>query len=187
MYDSTTKRSFSTLKIYGAPEKRNEVKTMLGSAMPAQSRSSTTAPSTSLSVRPYEAATSYTSYAAPGFSGHDSRTSGYGTHIPPTLAAEAFKKQQEDFARATELRQMLSNLEKVNDDNRRTSLLDTLCSTEDILNLPEHPNPPGIASGELRVDLLKHQVCGRPFVQGVCRYSILPPPALTEASVAVGN
>ena len=115
-------------------------------------------------MRPYETATSYTSYAAPGVSGYDSRTSGYGTHIPSSLAAEAFKKQQEEFTRAAELRQMLSSLEKVNDDNRRTSLLDTLCSTEDILNLPEHPNPPGIASGELRVDLLRHQVCGRPVV-----------------------
>jgi hypothetical protein len=55
---------------------------------------------------------------------------------------------------------MLANLEKVDDEGRRGSLLDTLCSTEDILDLPEHPNPPGIASGELRVDLLRHQVCG---------------------------
>ncbi len=55
---------------------------------------------------------------------------------------------------------MLSSLEKVDDEGRRSSLLDTLCSTEDVLGLPEHPNPPGIASGELRVDLLKHQVCG---------------------------
>ncbi len=55
---------------------------------------------------------------------------------------------------------MLSNLEKVDDEGRRSSLLDTLCSTEDVLDLPEHPSPPGIASGELRVDLLRHQVCG---------------------------
>jgi SWI/SNF-related matrix-associated actin-dependent regulator of chromatin subfamily A3 len=80
--------------------------------------------------------------------------------MPSTLTPEAFKKQQEEFARAAELRQMLSNLEKVDDEGRRTSLLDTLCSTEDVFNLPEHPNPPGIASGELRVDLLRHQVRG---------------------------
>ena len=71
------------------------------------------------------------------------------------------KQQQQEFARAAELRQMLANLERVDDEGRRGSLLDTLCSTEDILELPEHPSPPGIASGELRVDLLKHQVCGR--------------------------
>jgi len=79
--------------------------------------------------------------------------------IPPTQSAEALRKQQEAFARAAELRQMLSSLEKVDDEGRRSSLLDTMCSTEDILGLPEHPNPPGIASGELRVDLLRHQVC----------------------------
>jgi hypothetical protein len=55
---------------------------------------------------------------------------------------------------------MLANLERVDDEGRRSSLLDTLCSTEDVLELPEHPSPPGIASGELRVDLLRHQVCG---------------------------
>jgi hypothetical protein len=55
---------------------------------------------------------------------------------------------------------MLSNLEKVDDESRRTSLLDTLCSTEDVLNMPLHQKPPGIASGELKVDLLKHQASG---------------------------
>ncbi len=81
---------------------------------------------------------------------------------------------------------MLSSLEKVDDEGRRSSLLDTLCSTEDVLGLPEHPNPPGIASGELRVDLLKHQVCG---------YSLLVQEsagaqssfAYTEASPAMGD
>ncbi|KNZ72866.1 Putative SWI/SNF-related matrix-associated actin-dependent regulator of chromatin subfamily A member 3-like 1, partial [Termitomyces sp. J132] len=52
---------------------------------------------------------------------------------------------------------MLSNLEKVDDDGRRSSLLDTLCSNEDILSLPLHPDPPGIKNGSLQVDLLKHQ------------------------------
>jgi SWI/SNF-related matrix-associated actin-dependent regulator of chromatin subfamily A3 len=37
-------------------------------------------------------------------------------------------------------------------------ILSKLCSTEDILNLPLHPNPPGIETGELVVNLLKHQV-----------------------------
>lgn len=80
--------------------------------------------------------------------------------MPPSAQAlEALKKQEEELARAAELRQMLANLDKVDDEGRRSSLLDTLCSTEDILNLPEHPNPPSIASGELRVNLLRHQVC----------------------------
>jgi hypothetical protein len=53
---------------------------------------------------------------------------------------------------------MLGNLEKVDDEGRRASLLDALCSVDDILKLPVHPNPPGVASGELVVNLLKHQV-----------------------------
>jgi len=72
--------------------------------------------------------------------------------------AEAIRKQQEAIQKAAELRQMLNTLEKVDDEGRRSSLLDTLCSTEDILSLPTHTGSPGIASGELTVDLLKHQV-----------------------------
>lgn len=71
---------------------------------------------------------------------------------------EAIRQQQEALAKAAELRQILNSLEKVDDEGRRSSLLDTLCSTEDVLKLPVHPSPPGIASGELTVDLLKHQV-----------------------------
>jgi SWI/SNF-related matrix-associated actin-dependent regulator of chromatin subfamily A3 len=71
---------------------------------------------------------------------------------------EAARKQQENLQKAAELKQMLNNLEKVDDEGRRTSLLDTLCSKEDILNLPLHPNPPGVKNGDLMVDLLKHQV-----------------------------
>ncbi|KAI0779816.1 SNF2 family N-terminal domain-containing protein [Fomes fomentarius] len=101
------------------------------------------------------------------------------THIPPPIPApsssrrsapvpgqqqrataaqqEALRKQQEAFAKAEELRTILNNLEKVDDEGRRASLLDTLCAVDDILGLPEHPNPPSISSGELRVNLLKHQ------------------------------
>ena len=71
---------------------------------------------------------------------------------------EAMRKQQEAFARAQELKQILDNLEKVDDEGRRASLLDTLCSVDDVLGLPVHPSPPSIATGELRVNLLKHQV-----------------------------
>ena len=79
---------------------------------------------------------------------------------PGMTAAQrlAIQKQEEAIRRAIELKQMLNALEKVDDETRRTSLLDTLCSKEDILNLPLHPDPPGIKSGNLKVDLLKHQV-----------------------------
>jgi hypothetical protein len=71
---------------------------------------------------------------------------------------EAVRKQQESLKKAVELKSMLNNLEKVDDEGRRESLLDTLCSTDDILNLPLHPDPPGTKNGRLMVDLLKHQV-----------------------------
>lgn len=71
---------------------------------------------------------------------------------------EAARKQQEALAKAAELRQVLNSLEKVDDEGRRSSLLDTLCVVEDVLGLPLHPSPPGIANGDLKVDLLKHQV-----------------------------
>lgn len=71
---------------------------------------------------------------------------------------EAIRRQQEAFQRAQELRQILNNLDKVDDEGRRSSLLDTLCSVDDVLALPVHPSPPGLASGHLKVDLLRHQV-----------------------------
>lgn len=91
-----------------------------------------------------------------------SSTSGRGRSAPGMTAAqqEAARKQQESLQKAAELKQMLNNLEKVDDEGRRSSLLDTLCSTDDILNLPLHPSPPGIKNGDLVVDLLKHQVRG---------------------------
>ena len=67
--------------------------------------------------------------------------------------------------KATELRQILHGLEKVNDEGRRASLLDQLLSTDDVLMLPEHPNPPGIDAGNLTVNLLKHQVWIRPHCE----------------------
>lgn len=70
---------------------------------------------------------------------------------------EANRRLQESFEKAAELKQILNNLEKVDDEGRRDSLLDQLLSTDDVLALPLHPNPPGIESGELTVNLLKHQ------------------------------
>ena len=71
---------------------------------------------------------------------------------------EAIRKQQESLRKAAELKQMLSNLEKVDDEGRRNSLLDTLCSTDDVMNMPLYENPPGISTGEMTVNLMKHQV-----------------------------
>ena len=84
---------------------------------------------------------------------------GYGSYHQTPAQMEAIRKQQEALRKAQELQSMLSTLEKVSDEGRRSSLLDTLCSNGDILALPVHPDPPGTKSGDLTVDLLKHQVC----------------------------
>ena len=76
-----------------------------------------------------------------------------------TAQQEQARKAQEAFAKAQELHMILNNLEKVDDEGRRSGLMDTLCSKEDVLSLPEHANPPSIQTGELTVNLLKHQVC----------------------------
>jgi SWI/SNF-related matrix-associated actin-dependent regulator of chromatin subfamily A3 len=98
---------------------------------------------------------SYSSGSQPGapggYAGHGRSPAEQATH------QEAMRKQQLALQQAAELRQVLSGLEKVDDQDRRSSMLDTLCAVDDILSLPEHPNPPGIASGELRNNLLKHQ------------------------------
>jgi hypothetical protein len=79
------------------------------------------------------------------------------TQLANQRALEVMEAQR----RAEELRVMLAGLEKVDDEGRRSNFLDALYGQEnqDILNLPEHPSPPGKEEGSLTVDLLKHQVC----------------------------
>lgn len=56
-----------------------------------------------------------------------------------------------------QVREILSTLEKISDEDRRSSLLENLCSNVDFLNLPLHPQPPGTKRGNLTIDLLRHQ------------------------------
>ena len=151
----------SSLKIYGASDKRRELEPVLIWATPGQrgfppSRAS---PSTSAGVNGRNRNVApVMGYSAPIQSYPVSfPSSSQSSSVQTATQKEAIRKQQESLQKAAELRQMLNNLEKVDDESRRTSLLDTLCSTEDVLNLPLHQNPPGRASGELTVDLLKHQ------------------------------
>jgi SWI/SNF-related matrix-associated actin-dependent regulator of chromatin subfamily A3 len=136
-----------TLKIYGASDMRDRLEPLLIWATPGQrgfpSRQAS-APQDLVIPMPFSA----------GAGPSTQRRGPTQTHVQQ----EAAKKQQDALQKAAELRQMLSTLEKVDDEGRRSSLLDTLCSTGDVLNLPLHPNPPGIKNGDLRVDLLKHQV-----------------------------
>ena len=97
-------------------------------------------------------------WATPGQRGFPKRSAASMSAGPPPPSQRPQVSRVEDAQNAVELRQIIDNLEKVDDDGRRSSLLDSLCSNEDILNLPLHPSPPSIESGELLTNLLKHQV-----------------------------
>ncbi len=177
-----------TLKVYGPADKRqilepklvwatpgqrgfpkpdaNGVRAIPGAPTPRVAPAPARAPAPSQAGPSYSQALSAPSSAAPGY-GSASRNAAASTQRARATAAqqeavrkqqEAQRKQQEAYEKAMELRQILNNLEKVDDEGRRSSLLDTLCSVDDVLSLPEHPNPPGIGTGELMVNLLKHQV-----------------------------
>ncbi|KAI6026131.1 SNF2 family N-terminal domain-containing protein [Pisolithus microcarpus] len=147
----------SELRIYGASDKRAILEPLLAWATPHQhggSRLTGQVPG-ALSSPSY---TGTVSSAAQTYHSPSVSNRRRGTNIAQSqVQDEVTKKQQEALHKAKELAQILGTLEKVDDDSRRTSLLDTLCAADDILNLPAHPNPPGVASGDLVVDLLKHQ------------------------------
>ncbi|KZT19055.1 hypothetical protein NEOLEDRAFT_1142558 [Neolentinus lepideus HHB14362 ss-1] len=150
-----------TLKIYGAADKRAQLEPRLIWATPARRGF----------AKRNNAPTASTSYQTPARG--SSSIAGASVAPPPSMSTasqqrgmtaaqiqaqqEAARKQQEAWQKAQELQQMLNTLEKVDDEGRRSSLLDTLCSQEDILSFPEHPSPPGINTGDLKVNLLKHQ------------------------------
>ena len=130
------------------------------SQAPAASQSTSRGPSHASSSSSYASASiPYTFSGPPAASqSYMSRSASYTAPAPTAAQQEAARKQAEAFAKAAELRNILNNLEKVDDEGRRSSLLDTLCSVEDILSSPLHPNPPGIEGRQLKVNLLKHQV-----------------------------
>ncbi|EGO00039.1 hypothetical protein SERLA73DRAFT_167889 [Serpula lacrymans var. lacrymans S7.3] len=163
-----TRSSYSlsmTLKIYGASDRRDQLEPQLIWATPHQRgfppRGSGAVPGAPVSSGRASASASSSSVSRPstqqasqrGLSAAQARAQQEASR----RQQEAIQKQQEALQKASELKDMLNTLEKVDDEGRRTSLLDTLCSKDDILNLPIHPSPPGIQSGDLVVDLLKHQ------------------------------
>ncbi|KAH8108075.1 SNF2 family N-terminal domain-containing protein [Cristinia sonorae] len=155
-----------TLKIYGPADKRALLEPKLFWATGGRGFPKAPAPSSS-SARSAAAAGHQQAYAATSAQAapysaaptSSQAIAGVRTVVsgPTPAQLEAARKQQEAFAKAAELRQILNSLDKVDDQGRRSSLLDTLCSTDDILKLPVHSGPPGIANGDLKVDLLKHQ------------------------------
>lgn len=167
-----------TLKIYGAADKRSILEPQLVWATPGQrgfpSRNNGTT-SSRPAGKSYASGGEGSSSLLAGCSSSNITAVGYpygssGVAQTPSISTtqreamrkqqEAVLKQQEALRKAAELKQMIDGLEKVDDDGRRSSLLDNICSTEDILSLPLHPDPPGIKKGNLKVDLLKHQVGG---------------------------
>ncbi|KAF5393242.1 hypothetical protein D9757_000687 [Collybiopsis confluens] len=77
------------------------------------------------------------------------------THALTLAQLEQAKKQQESLNRAAELREVMNSFERVSDEGRRSSLLDAICSSEDILKLPVFSIPPGITTNELTSQALK--------------------------------
>ena len=148
-----------SLKIYGRADQGQTLEPVLVWATPGQKGFGS-----SSSQRSNVPATQAHAHAAPAYTSYRDPYSGSHHQYTPVLtpAQEAAqKKLAEDMRKAAELRQILNNLEKVNDEGRRANLLDQLLSSEDVLTLPEHPNPPGTDAGNLTVNLLKHQVCIR--------------------------
>ncbi|KAG1890243.1 SNF2 family N-terminal domain-containing protein [Suillus subluteus] len=156
-----------TLKIYGPSDKRDQLEPQLIWATPRQRGFP---PRGVGGAAGQVSSTAYAAAAGPSAASSSSTyqpssSQRYGaTATQSKSQQEAVKKQQEVVRKhlealqnASELKQMLGSLEKVDNEGRRASLLDALCSVDDILNLPVHPAPPGVASGDLVVDLLKHQ------------------------------
>ncbi|KAJ7446182.1 SNF2 family N-terminal domain-containing protein [Mycena galericulata] len=145
-----------TLKMYGPSNKRPELEPKLIWATPGQKGFQSSRPSNS---RVANRSSGYGAYSAgpsstPSYAGSSSQPP-----VGPAQTAaqlEATRKREEAFQKAADLKKMLNSLEHVDDEERRSSLLDELLATDDILKLPVAPNPPGVGKG-LVVDLLKHQ------------------------------
>ncbi|KAF4598505.1 hypothetical protein EYR38_006909 [Pleurotus pulmonarius] len=103
-------------------------------------------------------------WATPGQRGFPSRTRppppSSGPSIAPPAKQGAQGTKSTEAQKSAELAQLLQGIEKVDDDKRRSAVLDVVCSVEDILELSLYPDPPSIDSGELTVNLLKHQSQG---------------------------
>ncbi|WVR06882.1 hypothetical protein IAU60_003918 [Kwoniella sp. DSM 27419] len=56
------------------------------------------------------------------------------------------------------IRKLLDGLTRVGADQQQAdSVMDSLTSTQDVTKLPLHPSPPGLAKGDMMVDLMPHQ------------------------------
>ncbi|KAG8837816.1 hypothetical protein FRC18_007854 [Serendipita sp. 400] len=83
-----------------------------------------------------------------GVAGTSSSKKGQSSRVSKNNPAESVK--------AAQLRGIVENMTKLDDGNRRETMLNTLCC-DDVLDLEVYSSSPSRASGALKVDLLKHQ------------------------------
>ncbi|KAJ7217931.1 SNF2 family N-terminal domain-containing protein [Mycena pura] len=140
--------SSSTLKIYGSPNRRQELESKLIWATPGQNGFSARKSASHSRVGAYSAS----QLPTPSYPGNSSQ------QLSNPAQQEAVRKRQEEFQKAADLKKMLASLDStsVDAEKRRNSLLDRLLSGDDILKLPVCANAPGIGNG-LTVELMKHQ------------------------------
>ncbi|KAH7334908.1 SNF2 family N-terminal domain-containing protein [Rhizoctonia solani] len=158
-----------TLSVYGKPGSRVMLEPLLRWATPG--KRGFTEEMRRQSGALYAQSASYSAGASqgPSYASGSAQNPMYVDESPPSSSQSSQPQinqraleAQELQRRAEELRTMLAGLEKVDDEGRRANFLDALYGNqnEDILNLPEHPSPPGKEDGTLVVDLLKHQKQG---------------------------
>ncbi|CAE6481588.1 unnamed protein product [Rhizoctonia solani] len=156
-----------TLSVYGKPGFRNTLEPLLRWATPGKRGFTEEMRRQSGALYAQSAAYSAGASQGPSYASGSAQNPMYVEGTPPSSSSQPQVDQRamealEARRRAEELRNMLAGLEKVDDEGRRANFLDALYGnqTEDILNLPEHPSPPGKEDGTLVVDLLKHQKQG---------------------------
>lgn len=147
-----------SLKVYGASSERSQLEPLLIWATPRQRGFPPTRADGSRIIPGAPTPLQTYNYDDPDTSRAEISSLSLAARASIGQISKASAASIEALRKVEELRGMLNALEKVDDDSRRSSLLDTLCSKDDILNLPVHANPPGIATGDLVTDLMKHQV-----------------------------
>jgi SWI/SNF-related matrix-associated actin-dependent regulator of chromatin subfamily A3 len=103
----------------------------------------------------------FLTWATPGQRGFEAMrsqtgVSGVGSPKKGQSSSAPAKQSTVESAKAAQLSSILESVTRLDDTTRRDSLLNSLCG-EDVLELPLMQNPPSVASGHLKTDLLKHQ------------------------------
>ncbi|KAF8342156.1 SNF2 family N-terminal domain-containing protein [Cantharellus anzutake] len=160
-----------TLHIYGASDTRSALEPMLKWATPGQRGFTDALRAKYKHNFDWLLAAYLASSSLGGYSSISSRISGSQKTQSQSAKLEAERRVKLEMERRAkleveriaaqkgeELKTIIKGFEKVDDESRRASLLDSLCSKEDIMNLPVYENPPGKANGLLKSDLMKHQL-----------------------------